>query len=401
MKTTKVFDENLKAYREGYRVIANKGSARSSKTWSITQVNYVIAAESQRHKKISLVSQTFPHLREGIIYDFEQMLTAEGINPDAIHNEGKKRFSINKSVINYFSADNLGKVMGPARHILHINEPNKGVSFEIYQQLRTRTKEAIFLDWNPSSKFWLHKEGIIDDPRTKVIHSTWMDNAENLSPDQLQDFLDAYRKSKTSPYWDFWWKVYGMGQDAVLLEERVMPLLFRASRVPDDAIEIPSGLDFGFFPHPTAFIRLFVRKRPLMHELYVQQMVYDTRLSINAKGEGVSNLVEILDSKGVNRNQRIIAECADPRAINDMKAVGYAVEAVRKVSVEQSVRQFHDYKIFIVDGSEETFNEFDEYKFKRDPQTNEILDIPEKGQADHSIDAVRYVLLSKGTRWTI
>lgn len=401
MKTTRVFDENMKAYRDGFRVIANKGSARSSKTWSIIQVNYCIATDATRHKKASFVSQSFPHLRDGIVYDFEQMLASEGVDVNSIHNSSTKQYRINKSIINYFSADNAGKVLGPTRHILYLNEPNKGISFEVYQQLRTRTKETIFLDWNPSATFWLQKEGILDDDRTKVIHSTWMDNASNLAPAQIQDFLDAYKKSKTSSYWDYWWKVYGLGVDAVLMEERVMPFLHQATSVPEDAVEIPSALDFGFNPDPTAFLRLWVRKRPLMDELYIQQVVYSTHLSINAKGEGVQNLVEILLEKGCKKTQRIIAECADSRAINDMRAAYFAIEAVKKIDVATSVRMFHDYKIFILDGSNETYEEMDNYKFQRDKTTNQILPIPEKNQKDHSIDAVRYVLLSRGSRWQV
>jgi phage terminase large subunit len=391
----------MKAYRDGYRVIANKGSARSSKTWSIIQCYYAIASDSPKHKKLSMVSQSFPHLRDGIVYDFEQMLANEGVAIDLFHGSARKEFRINKSVINYFSADNPGKVLGPARNILYLNEPNKGITFEVYQQLRTRTKECIFLDWNPSARFWLQKEGVLEDPRTKIIHSTWMDNIGNLSKEQIQDFLDAYLKSKTSSYWDYWWKVYGMGVDAVLMEERVMPFLHRASVIPPDAIEIPAGLDFGFNPDPTAFIRLFVRKRPLMNELYIKQVVYGTKLSINAQGEGVQNLCDILKERGVNPLGRIIAESADPRAINDMRAAGFSIEAVRKTSVEQSIRLFHDYKIFVVDGSDETFEEMDNYKFKRDKATNEILPVPEEKQKDHAIDAIRYVLLSKGMRWTV
>ena len=37
MKVTSVFNRNVDAYNKGVRVIVNKGSTRSSKTWSILQ----------------------------------------------------------------------------------------------------------------------------------------------------------------------------------------------------------------------------------------------------------------------------------------------------------------------------------------------------------------------------
>lgn len=400
MRVTQVYWNNLKAYKDGYRVIVNKGSSRSSKTFSLVQLSDFIAASSKRHRKISIVSQSFPHLRDGVIYEYEKYQMMD--NLVRAKRESRHEFLINKSIINYFSlGDDPKKAIGPGRDILWLNEPNKGVSFESYNQLKQRTTETIFLDYNPSGRFWLHKEGILEDERTKVIHSTWLDNLQNLTPAQIQDFIDMKKKSKTSQYWDYYWKVYGLGEDAVMLEERIMPMIKRIKEVPKDAVEIPSALDFGFFPDPTAFCRLWVRRKGLIDQLFIKQIVYDTKLSINSKGEGAKNLCELLVSKGVNKKHKIIAESADPRAINDMRADGFNIEAVKKTTVETSIRTFHDYEIFFVDGSEDAYEEFDNYRYKRDKKTNEILGIPEEKQKDHTIDAVRYVLLSKGFRWNV
>jgi phage terminase large subunit len=84
-----------------------------------------------------------------------------------------------------------------------------------------------------------------------------------------------------------------------------------------------------------------------------------------------------------------------------MRLAGFNIEAVKKTSVETSIRKFHEYDIYIVDGSEEVFNEFENYKYARDKRTNEILGVPAERQADHSIDGTRYVLLSRDFRWSI
>ena len=410
MKVTEVFWKNLKAWKDGYRIIANKGSARSSKTVSIVQLMDFIAANSKKHRKISIASQSLPHLREGVIYEYDKYLMREGMT--RAKRESLNQFLLNNSIIEYFSLDGptgLNRAIGPGRDILWVNEPNRGVSFEIFNQLRNRTSETIFLDWNPSGPFWLQNEGILNDPRTIQIHSTWLDNIENLSKAQIQDFIDAKKKSKLSDYWNYWWKVYGEGKDGVLSEERIMPMIRKVKKVPDDAIEIPSGLDFGWFPHPSCFVRLWIRKKEitggLVDELYVQQIVYDQKLSINSNGEGAKNLCEILLSRGIAKNHLIIAESADPRCVNDMKDAGFTIEAVKKKAVETSIRTFHDYKIFFVDSpyakDEEAHNEFDNYRFARDKRTNEILGIPADKQADHSIDATRYVLISKDKRWSV
>lgn len=403
MRVTKVYWENLKAYEEGCRNIVNVGSSRSGKTYGIVQVNDRIAVKSPIRRKISIVSQSYNHLEQGVLEEYAKYQYNEGL----VRQKAKNHYKINKSIINYFSlGDEPGRAVGPGRNILYLNEPNRGISYESYFQLRKRTNECIFIDYNPSGKFWLHKQGILEEKGTRVIHSSWLDNLANLTKFDIEDFIDMKRRSKLSDIGYYHWKVYGEGVDAVLMEERIMPLLYKATKVPDDAIEIPSYLDFGWHPDPTSFGRLWIRKGPTGEELYIQPLVYDTRLHINSKAEGAVNLTEILRSKGINPAHLIVAESADPRAITDMRDDGFNIVGVKKTSVETSLRQFHKYKIFFVDGGdkyayEQSFEEFDNYKFDRDKQTNEIIPTPEDGQADHTIDAVRYVLLSRNFWWSV
>jgi hypothetical protein len=261
------------------------------------------------------------------------------------------------------------------------------------------------MDWNPSGEWWGTTEKVFDDSRTRILHSTWLDNIENLTKKQIQDFIDAKKKSKLFPYWAYWWKVYGLGEDSVMLDERIMPFLYRVKKVPEDAVEIPSALDFGFYPSPTAFNRMWIRQTgDLLDELYIQEVVYDTNLSINAKGG--NNLTDMLERKKVSKHHLIIAESEDPRAVRELRIAGYNIVGVHKTSVEVSIRHFHDYKLFIVDSVSDqrakdfTFREFDNYRYKRNKK-GVILDVPDDGQPDHSVDGCRYVLLSKGRRWTL
>lgn len=389
----------MKAYADGFRTIIFKGSARSSKTVSIIQGLDIIATLSPKHKKLSIVSQSYPHLRDGVIYEYLKYQRREGVH--RLHNKTDHEFLVNQSIINYFDGDPV-KAIGPGRDICYINECNKGIVFTTYNDLKTRTTECVVMDYNPSGHFWLHEEEnkILGDSRTIVLHSTWLDNIVNLTKEQIQDFIDAKAKSKTSDYWNYWWKVYGLGEDAVLMEERIMPFIKRVKSVPDDAIEIPSALDFGFYPDPTVFCRLWIKRGELRDSLYIKQVVYDQRLSINSKSEMTTNLVDLLASKGHNPKHLIIAESASPSAIHELRGAKFNVEAVKKTGVETSIRLFHDYDIFIVDGSESVFKEFDNYKYFRNPK-GILMGVPAANQADHAIDGVRYVLLSRNFRWSL
>lgn len=122
MKVTSVFNRNVDAYNKGVRVIVNKGSTRSSKTWSILQALCLIAEGSPSPLLISVVSESMPHLKKGCIRDFETMLRTEKNWKHGAWNATDKIYRINDSVIEFFSADQPGKVHGPSRDILFVNE---------------------------------------------------------------------------------------------------------------------------------------------------------------------------------------------------------------------------------------------------------------------------------------
>jgi len=124
MFTTSVFSKNLKAYTDGASLIVNQGGTRSSKSYSIMQLLLEIALASEKKLIISVVSQHLPHLKLGVMRDFDSILLSRGIIPDNIKHKSENYYRVGKSIIEFFGVDNLGKVHGPARDIIFINEAN-------------------------------------------------------------------------------------------------------------------------------------------------------------------------------------------------------------------------------------------------------------------------------------
>ena len=80
-KASKILRKNADAYnKHKYRIIANKGGTRSTKTWSLLQLMLTIAT-SQR-VLVSVVSESMPHLRKGAMRDFEQILESAEAKED-------------------------------------------------------------------------------------------------------------------------------------------------------------------------------------------------------------------------------------------------------------------------------------------------------------------------------
>ena len=87
VRYTKVFEWNLEAYKaKSYRVIANQGSTRSGKTYSISQL-LALYIPIKEKVTISVVSPSLPHLKRGARRDILQILEDAQIYSDDAFNK--------------------------------------------------------------------------------------------------------------------------------------------------------------------------------------------------------------------------------------------------------------------------------------------------------------------------
>ena len=117
--------------------------------------------------------------------------------------------------MNFFGIEgNIAKAHGPRRDILFINECNRKITYEIYDQLATRTQGTVFLDFNPDCEFWLH-EKVLPNFKHTLIKSNFINNPW-LPEKELQNILAKREK----PGFENWWKVYGLGELGASMKER-------------------------------------------------------------------------------------------------------------------------------------------------------------------------------------
>ena len=369
---TKVFAETQRAHEAGARIIANRGGTRSGKTYSI--LAYLLMYSATQYTQMDIVSESFPHLKRGVMQDTEDILDSWGL-VEGLHfkrNRSDHIITMNGSgsVVRFFSVDDWGKVKGSRRDILFVNEANR-INWETYRQLAVRTTGAIFLDWNPDAEFWYEKRGIQSKSDTVEIHSTYLDNPF-LGDVQIAE-IEANRSDEN------WWRVYGLG-----LVGRTEGVIFKrwqiVGEIPADARLIARGLDFGFTNDPTAIVDVYQQDG----KLWLQEVCYQRGLTND-------RIADILRGK----EGWTIADSAEQKSITEIRNYGIRTiePAVKgKDSIRAGIDILQRYELMVTEDSTNLIEELEQYKWKTDRITGASLNEPED-KNNHAIDAIRYVAL--------
>jgi len=357
------------------RIKVVRGGTSAGKTICILLILIDYAIKNQG-KEISVVSESIPHLRRGALKDFLSVL--KGLNrykEDQFNRSTLKYTFTNNSYIEFFSTDQPDKLRGARRTDLYINECNN-VPFDAYTQLAVRTSGDIWLDYNPSSLFWVDKE-IIGQPDTNYITLTYKDN--EVLPQSIVDEIEKAReKGKTSTYWANWWNVYGLGKIGAL-EGVCIPDWKEIDKIPNEARLLGYGLDFGYSVDPSTIISLYK-----WNEAYIYDEVLYKKGMLN---RDISRFLTQLDIK-----ETIVADSAEPKSIAELQGYGHSIYGVSKGrdSVVHGLNLMNQNEIYVTSRSKNLKRELGGYIWAKDKEGN-TLQKP-TGLHPDCIDAARYIL---------
>lgn len=349
------------------RVRGVAGGTSASKTVSILLwlIDY---AQSVKGDLLSVVSESFPHLKRGAIRDFLNIMETHGLFSESAWNKTDYIYTFpTGSRIEFFSADQPGKVRGPRRDILFINEANN-IPYETYTQLEVRTRKVIWLDWNPVSEFWWYTD-VLPKQDVDFLILTYKDN-EALDPAIVQA-IEA-RKDNAN-----WWRVYGEG----LLGEaegRIYKDWQQLDEIPHEARLERYGLDFGYSNDPTAIVGIHRYNGGFI----LDQITYQTGLKNREIADILKNIPKAL----------VIADSAEPKSIDELSEMGVnIIPSVKGIgSVLQGIQYVQDQKIWMTKRSVDLIKEYRNYLWQTD-KNGKVINEPVK-MMDHCMDAVRYGL---------
>ncbi|MCD8383269.1 MAG: PBSX family phage terminase large subunit [Clostridiales bacterium] len=146
---------------------------------------------------------------------------------------------------------------------------------------------------------------------------------------------------------------------------------------------IYQGLDWGFYPDPLAFVRLYYDSR--QEKIYLLDELYVNRWSNRRAGDW-------LLERGYG-DYEITCDGAEPKSVNDLRDMG--LPARRAVKGPGSVEygfKFLQVRTIVIDRrrTPNAYREALEYEFDRDAKGNLISAYPDHD--NHTLDAMRYAL---------
>lgn len=146
------------------------------------------------------------------------------------------------------------------------------------------------------------------------------------------------------------------------------------------------GLDFGWYPDPLAWTKCYFnasnRTLYILDEFVVNKM---------SNAEVWEHLKE---EKGVEENDLIIADSAEPKSIGDFRSYGSAMRGAEKgpESVNYSMKWLASLNKIVIDPKRtpNSLEEFTTYEYEKDKDGNVISAYPDAN--NHCIDSIRYAL---------
>lgn len=371
MLTSVVFQANLEAKT---KYVVNQGGTSSGKTYSIIQLLF-LKAILEPNSIITIAGQDIPNLKKGAYRDAQRIYstTEEVAKWFSKPNQTDRIFTCtNGSVIEFSSFADEQDARSGKRDYLFVNEAN-GVPYDIFWQLAIRTNKQVFIDYNPTSRFWVHNNLLGRDDVELIIS----DHRHNpFMPDHRHKEIEAIEDPEL-------YKVYARGKTGKL-EGVIYSSWSTCAAMPDTYKHRWIGIDFGFTNDPTAIIDV----RLSGGELWIDELCYERRM-LNSD---IADMLAQADAKGI----AIVADSAEPKSIAELTNSGYKVEPAQKGSdsVRSGIDILKRYKLNVTSRSVNLRKELESYCWKKDRVSGQTLNEP-IDMFNHALDAIRYVALNK------
>ena len=211
-------------------------------------------------------------------------------------------------------------------------------------------------------------------PNVLHIHTTYLDNAENLSPEVIKEVNEMKVKNPEK------YAHTVMGRWADVAEGAVFKHIGVVKEFPKWCKKVAIGLDFGYTNDVSAAMMCGM----IDDNLYISELFYRT-------GMLSSDLIKELRKYG---DMKVFSDSADPRLVQEIHNGGVRIYPVEKGagSIIAGIDKMKSLNIFVTENSYNLRKEFRNYVWDKDKDGNYINQPIDAW--NHGIDATRYYILA-------
>ena len=362
------------------------GGAGSGKSWSIAQYIVLILMMDMVDVRILVVRKTRPALKKSAWLLITDLLKKYNIAHKK--NLSDMTTSFNGNEMYFTSLDDPEKIKSFEKINYVWAEEATELNHSDYMQLGLRCRGAnkkghnqLYFSFNPIDEMSFFKDLTLNPPEgTAINFSTLEDNEIYLRTDEGRTYATTLNQLESQD--ETYYKIYKKGLWATPTN-----IIYThwdvVKAMPDRFDDVYWGLDFGYSSNPAALVEV---RTCGISEVYEREHIYQT---------GLTNpqLIERLEGIVTNKNQMIIADCADPKSIQEIRNAGFNIfPCVKgKDSVKYGINAVRSVMTHICSNSQNLIDEKKSYKWKVDKDDN-VKDEPVK-LFDHLMDAERYVMM--------
>ena len=207
-----------------------------------------------------------------------------------------------------------------------------------------------------------------------LLNTNYKDNIVNIAPASVKQY-EKYKETKPDHYWNM---VVGLIPETVI--GKVYSNWQIINEIPHEASLRRFGMDFGYSNDPSAIVAIYYYNGGYI----LDEITYRKGLS----NKQLSDILLNQDSQSM-----VLADSAEPKSIDEIGMYGVNIQPSQKGqgSVNQGIQWVQEQQISVTKRSINIIKEYENYAWKIDKQTGEVLNVPE-GIWNHAMDAVRYGL---------
>lgn len=279
-----------------------------------------------------------------------------------------------------------------------VDEAEEFVNYDDFERIMLSIRQKglqnrVIIIMNPSdSTHWVYRKyiehthkleyfdgvpvQISTHPNVLHIHTTFLDNIDNLGEQFVKEILDM-RENDHERYAHI-----VMGRWSDVAEGAVYKNIGICKEFPKECKKVALCMDFGYSSDPTAICMCGV----IDNRIYIKELRYRTKMLS-------SDIIKFLKPYA-EQGLFVYADSADPRLIDEIALGGIVIYGAKKGpgSIIAGIDKLSSMEIFVTEDSDNIREESRKYVWAKD-KDGKYINVPEDHD-NHCMDAIRYYVLA-------